>query len=170
MKPVIGKHKLTIIFIFLAVILDRISKILVATLLPEYMPVRVIGNFFRLIFIKNKGIAFGLFSTWEHSLKTPLLLILSLVALYFVIKLYLSSEQKKLIQISYGLILGGAFSNLYDRIIYGEVIDFLDFGIGNHRFPTFNIADSCITIGIILILAYSIFTRNTPDQQTDKQQ
>ena len=72
MKPVIGKHKLTIIFIFLAVILDRISKILVATLLPEYMPVRVIGNFFRLIFIKNKGIAFGLFSTWEHSLKTPL--------------------------------------------------------------------------------------------------
>ncbi|MBL01785.1 MAG: signal peptidase II [Chloroflexi bacterium] len=135
--------------------LDQISKYIVVQnlVLGESLPN---SGFFRLTHAQNTGTAFSLFQN-----QTDILTIVSFVAIVMIIFIYISIEKpSKYVYLSYGLLFGGAFGNLIDRVRLGYVTDFFDVGF----WPIFNIADSAITIGIILMLFnYLIFNNNNEE-------
>ena len=110
------------------------------------------GDFFRLTYIHNPGAAFGL------NMGSPLLhTAFSILALGILIYLYRSlAANERLLRLALSLVLGGAVGNIIDRLYLGEVVDFFDFGLGDLRWPIFNVADSCVTVGVLLLaLGYS---------------
>lgn len=131
------------------IVLDQATKIFIShTMRPE--GITVIKNVFEIIHARNKGAAFGLLR--DSSLGYPILVAVSLAAIGIIITLYrkLLPEQK-LTAISLALILAGAAGNLIDRLRLGEVIDFLNFHWYQHYWPTFNVADSSLCIGVGLL-------------------
>ena len=130
-------------------IIDQIVKTMVIFTLPK-TGVTVIKDLFYFNYLENTGAAFGLFSgnRW-------ILIIASILGLYAIIKYFLLDENiKKTEVIGYSLVIGGILGNLIDRIVYGHVIDFIDFRFGSYQFPLFNIADMCIVIGVAIILIW----------------
>lgn len=141
------KNKM-ILIVILGIILDRITKIIVKTKIGEGKIIKVIGNFFRITYLKNTGAAWSILEG-----KQILLILVSIVFLIFLIKVILKDERKTLTNtLAYSFILSGIIGNLIDRIIYRYVIDFLSFKIVNYYFPVFNIADMLIVIGVILFI------------------
>ena len=134
-------------------VLDRLSKwIIVKTIVLEDA-VPVVPGFFRFTHLENPGAAFSLFADSTSPFKTALLVSFSLAALGVVAYLlWRSRNDFNLNTISLSLILGGAVGNLWDRLADGMVTDFLDFYLGAHHWPPFNIADSAIVVGAILLL------------------
>ena len=132
----------------IVLILDQIIKLLVMKLLNENQIISVIPNFFSLTYVKNTGAAFSILEG-----KLSLLIIIS-VMFITIIHEYIKKEENipKILLISYGLILGGVFGNLLDRIIHQAVTDYLSFRLFNYYFPIFNLADICITCGILLLI------------------
>ena len=130
-----------------AVVLDQASKYAVAGTMVRGMPEPVIGDIFRLTYIHNRGAAFGL------NIGSPLLhTLVSIVALGAVLwLLWTCPRQARLLRFALTLVVGGALGNMIDRFRLGEVIDFLDVGIGALRWPIFNLADSFVTVGIVLL-------------------
>ena len=138
---------LTIVFL----VIDIVSKLLVSNLMVVNDSILVIKNFFYITYVKNTGAAWSIFSG-----ETLGLIIVSLIIISFII--YYISKNKpstKIEKIGYALILGGSLGNLLDRIIYGYVIDFLDFNIFGYDYPIFNLADSFIFVGVMLIIIYT---------------
>ena len=128
------------------VALDWVTKRWALTVLSQREPIDVIGDLVRFTFTRNTGVAFGLFA----DLHLPLGWV-SLAALVVVLWLaFRSGGADWLRSVSLGLILGGAVGNLIDRVRWGSVVDFIDVGIGELRWPVFNVADSAITIGVCL--------------------
>lgn len=145
----------------LTIILDQLTKYSIATSIPLYGRIEVIHGLLDIIHIRNSGIAFGLLKQFGSQYKEISLVLVSAVAL--VLLLYLIAQikkQEKLQMFSLSLILGGAIGNLIDRFCFGEVIDYIDVHWQNlYHWPAFNVADSAITIGIILMLADEIFIK-----------
>ena len=150
-----------IIYIPLVVIIDIISKLLVSNNLLLSKSVTIIPNFFYLTYAHNYG---GAWSIFENN--TLAITIISFIVIlgisYYVFK---NKVTRKIEIIGYSLLLGGAIGNLIDRIIYGYVIDFLDFYILGYDFPIFNIADIGIVTGIILLLISMILEVNNNDNK-----
>ncbi len=134
---------------FLVFICDQASKIIVVTHIKR--SIVVIPAFFNLVLLRNKGAAWGKFSEY------PLLLtILAASALTLLIIFFKKlSEGKRMNEIALSLLAGGIAGNLFDRLARGSVLDFLDFHIKNYSWPAFNIADSAITVSIILLIFLS---------------
>jgi signal peptidase II len=131
---------------------DQISKSLVKSTMTLYDVVPVIPGFFQLNYITNKGMAFGINLPVSISFFSGISLI---ITCFLVWILWCERKNNLLMRISLALILGGAIGNLIDRILFGEVVDFFDFMIGDFHWYIFNIADSAVTVGIILMLFYS---------------
>ena len=131
---------------------DQISKSLVKSTMPLYDVVPVIPGFFQLNYITNKGMAFGINLPVGISFFSGISLI---IICFLVWILWCERKNNLLMRISLALILGGAIGNLIDRILFGEVIDFFDFMVGDFHWYIFNIADSAVTVGIISMLFYS---------------
>ena len=146
---IINLSLIVLIFLF-----DRISKIYVIYLDKKFLGNEIFSSkFLNINLIWNEGIAFGLFSFGHNNLYNLLTIIISLIILtilYFVIK---SQGIKKY---SLLMILGGALGNLYDRIFYKAVPDFIDFHIGNFHWFIFNFADIFITIGVVFMILLEI--------------
>ncbi len=137
----------------LVVICDQWTKALVARAIPRYVVVPVIPHFFNLTDTRNPGAAFGLLSDSPAPWKTALLIAISLLLLLAVLVFLLKSRHlPRPTCVALGLILGGAASNLLDRLTRGQVLDFLDFYIGRYHWYTFNLADSAIVVGAGLLL------------------
>jgi len=136
----------------LILILDQITKVVVDRTMVLYQSIPVLGDFFRLTYIHNAGAAFGL------NIGSPLVhTVFSLAALGVLVWLWRTAPPGALL-LRYALVvvLGGAVGNIIDRVRLGKVIDFFDFGLGDLRWPVFNVADSAVTVGILLlIIAYS---------------
>ncbi len=147
----------------LTIIADQGSKIFVAKRMELGQSIPVLGNFFRITFIRNAGGAFGIFlgGGWFYLLASILAIILSFFYLRKMSAGHLWSR------ISLALILGGALGNLIDRVRYGMVIDFLDFGIGRLRWPVFNLADAAVTVGVAVFLLL-MFQKKAEDRGQDK--
>jgi signal peptidase II len=133
--------------------LDRISKWAIVHTIALEDAFSIIPGFFRLTHLENPGAAFSLFAESTSPLKTALLIAFSLAALVVVALLlwkdrYIFNSST----LSLSLILGGALGNLWDRLADGKVTDFLDFYIGVHHWPPFNVADSAIVVGALLLL------------------
>ena len=142
--------KLYVIALFFFII-DLISKQIISHVLLFQESVPVIKNFFYLTYTKNDGAA------WSILKNQRVLLLILTVFVLFIINQYLNKESfKKNEEIIYGMIIGGIIGNFFDRLIYGYVIDFLDFRIFGYNYPVFNLADSFIVIGIILLIIIEI--------------
>lgn len=141
------KYTLAIISLFL---IDRLFKILVVSYLKT--TVTLIPNMLSLTYVKNIGAAFSLMEG-----KTPLLIIISLIAFFFLYKELITRRgNRPIINLSYILILGGILGNFYDRLVLSYVIDYISVIIFNYYFPIFNFADMLIVIGV-LILIYGLW-------------
>lgn len=129
-------------------ILDQLLKIIVNHSMNLHQEIKVIPNFFSLYYVKNTGAAFSILEN-----NTSLLIILTVIFIILVDKLIKKEEKfSKLATLSLGLVMGGMFGNLIDRIIHHGVIDYLSFTIFKYNFPVFNLADIGITMGVFLLL------------------
>lgn len=149
-----------LILFFLA--LDQLSKALILRILPAYGKIEVIPGLFNLVQIHNRGAIFGFFSSTGSGAVHYLLTLASLAALGLVVYYFFKTPaSERILKASLSLILAGALGNLADRIFRGYVIDFLDCYISNWHWPSFNIADSCITSGAFLLLYTFLFKRSS---------
>ena len=140
-----------ITFTVIFLVVDIISKILISNLMYVGQSFQVINNFFNITYVRNTGAAWSILSD-----KTWLLIVVSLMIMLFIIfYIYKNRPKTNLEKISYSMILGGSIGNFLDRIIYGYVIDFFDFYIFGYDYPIFNLADSFILVGVILLMIYT---------------
>jgi signal peptidase II len=135
------------------VVLDRVTKWAIVQTITLDDAINVIPGLFRLTHLENTGAAFSLFADSTSPFKTMLLIAFSLGALAVVS--FLLWKERTIFNagtLALSLILGGAVGNLWDRLVDGKVTDFLDFYIGIHHWPPFNVADSAIVVGALLLL------------------
>lgn len=151
------RYGMLIIVVPAVVLLDQITKAIISHRLNLNQTIGVIAGFFNIVYIKNPGAAFGLFRGWG-ALRVVFLVIITLLALTIIIYLYRKTAEG-LLRFSFSLIAGGAIGNLIDRLRFGEVIDFLDFHIGNYHWPAFNVADSAITVGVFVAVVQLYFRK-----------
>lgn len=147
-------RKYHIIIAALVVLIDRMTKWLIAEKITLHDSVDVIPGLFRLTHVQNKGAAFGLFSESPSEFKVAMLILFSVAALAVVSALlWKNGNAMNATAIALSLVFGGALGNLWDRVAAGRVIDFLDFYLGSHHWPAFNVADSAIVVGALLLLS-----------------
>jgi signal peptidase II len=156
------KGRTPYLFLVAAVlVLDRWTKSLIQNRFDLNESAMVIDGFFNITYVRNTGVAFGIFSSVSTPAKSILLSVFTAIAAIVVVTYGLRSPAgNRLLQTALALILGGALGNLYDRIAYGYVVDFLEFYVGAYHWPSFNIADSAITVGVVL-LAFEIIRHET---------
>jgi signal peptidase II len=143
-------------------VLDQVSKAIIASHLLLGQPVPLLGDFVRLTLVHNTGAAFGLFP----GSRLPFILI-SILAIGVVLYLFARDAYHSLMnRVLLGCILGGAVGNLVDRIRWGRVVDFIDVGAGTLRWPVFNVADSAVTLGVIL-LAWNLARSSRPNSDLE---
>ena len=135
-------------------VLDQATKILIAGWLGEVGTAVTVTSFFNLVFVLNRGVSFGLFSS--GSPWGPWLLSAFTVAVVIVLVIWLIRTADRWLGIALGLIIGGALGNLIDRLSRGAVFDFLDFHVAGLHWPAFNVADSAITLGVGIVLYGSL--------------
>ena len=137
---------------------DQVTKAVVERSIPEHALITVVPGFFNFTNTKNPGIAFGLFSDSPAPWKTALLIAISGALLLTVLGIMWRSRQlERWTALGLALILGGALSNLFDRIRWGRVGDFLDFYFRGYHWPAFNLADSAIVVGAGLLVCQMVF-------------
>ena len=141
-------------FILLIFFIDRISKIYVISLDKKFLGSQIFSSkFLNINLIWNEGIAFGLLSLNQKSLYDFLTLFILLIIIIILIMLIRSNNIKKYFFI---MIFGGAIGNLYDRIFFKAVPDFIDFHIGDFHWFIFNVADIFISLGVILMIIFEL--------------
>jgi signal peptidase II len=129
------------------VAVDQATKLIASERLGPGASVPVLGDFIRLTLVHNTGAAFGLFP----GSRVPFIVV-SVLAIAVVLHLFFRETYRSVMnRILLGCILGGAIGNLIDRVRLGWVVDFIDIGFGTARWPVFNVADSAVTIGVILL-------------------
>lgn len=139
---------------------DQFTKTLIDRSITLQSSRSVIPGFFNLTHVRNRGAIFGFFSHSDSRILYVFLTLVSVAALGMVIYYFFKTPRsEKLMKISLSLILAGALGNLIDRLFRGHVIDFLDFYVKNWHWPSFNVADSCITAGAFLLIFILIFKR-----------
>ena len=145
-------------------LLDRWTKLLIQKRFDLNESISVIDGFFNITYVRNTGVAFGIFSSISSPAKAVLLSVFTAFAAVVVVTYSVRSPARnRLLQTALGLILGGALGNLYDRLAYGYVVDFLEFYAGSYHWPSFNVADSAISIGVGL-LAIEIIRSEAPNR------
>jgi signal peptidase II len=137
-----------------AILLDQGTKLAIAGSMKLYQSIQIMP-YFKLTYVHNKGAAFSFLSEaggWQRWFFAVLALVISIVIAVWLARL---KKHETLLAVALSLVLGGAIGNLIDRLAYGYVIDFLDVYYQTWHWPAFNIADSAITLGVILMLAES---------------
>ena len=148
------KNNISLIIIFFSIILfDQLTKILVIRNFQLYESILILP-FFNLTFVVNYGFAFGFLNNSSLNQIIVICVIFSIIA-YFLFLLFKTQDQ--FFRFSLILVLSGAVGNFIDRVIHGFVIDFIDIYLGSYHWPAFNIADSSITLGFILIMFNILF-------------
>ena len=143
------------------VIADIVTKaIAVAALVPRYVPRSVIGDWVQLRLVYNQGAAFGIS---VGSLSRPVFIVLTLVAVGILARMFRATADGDLVRTTaIAMVVGGAIGNLIDRLRSAQgVVDFLDVGVGTHRWPTFNVADMGVSVGALL-LALVLWKEDAP--------
>jgi signal peptidase II len=147
------KYKTLLLIIVGMVFLDQATKLYIDSNMELHQSIQVIKNFFQITYIRNSGAAFGILSGFKSPWLTLFFVLISVVAIGIIMFYYYKTpENQRLTLVSFALIMSGATGNFIDRVFYGEVIDFLYFHWYQHYWPAFNVADSCITIGVSLLL------------------
>ncbi len=157
MKPQHKKSGLAWLWLTaMVIIIDQLSKYWTVQSLGLYESYKVL-SFFHFTYVQNYGAAFSFLGNaggWQKYLFTSIALV---VSIYLVYLLHSNKSEKRWQNIAFALILAGALGNVIDRIIFGYVVDFLDFNLGFYRWPTFNVADTSICIGAVMIILEPFF-------------
>jgi len=156
MKKETTKYFLLGIVTFFVVTLDQITKAVIERTLSLHDTITVIPGILSIWYVRNPGAAFGVMSNLPDSVRFFFLVGVSSIAMILIVYLFIQGERGRTrYLLSLAFIFSGAIGNLIDRVLMGEVRDFIDLYIGIHHWPTFNLADSAITIGLVF-LAYEI--------------
>ncbi|MBN8531166.1 MAG: lipoprotein signal peptidase [Alphaproteobacteria bacterium] len=140
--------------------MDQISKLLVLhdSSIPE-QPLEI-TYFFNLVLVWNRGVSFGLFA---HNAEAARWMLVAVgLGLSAMVAVWLWRSAARLTSVATGLVLGGALGNILDRLLYGAVVDFLDFHLDAWHWPAFNIADSAICVGVCLLIIESFLPKKNP--------
>jgi signal peptidase II len=151
-----------IILVVLILLADRVSKSAIASQFDLGQPAPVVDGVFNITYVQNTGVAFGILSSFSSPVKVLFLCLVAAIAAIVVIIYSLRNDARnRLLQGALALVLAGALGNLYDRMRYGYVIDFLEFHARGYYWPSFNVADTSISIGVVL-LAWEMFRNEAP--------
>jgi signal peptidase II len=151
-----------LILVILLLLTDRVSKSAIVSRFELGQPVPIIDGTFNITYVQNTGVAFGILSSFSSPAKVIFLCLVAGIAAVVVIAYSLRNESRnRLLQGALALVLAGALGNLYDRIQYGYVIDFLEFHARGYFWPSFNVADTSISIGVML-LVWEMFRNEAP--------
>jgi signal peptidase II len=151
------KNISNLIIILIVFFLDRISKYIILKLSQPLGELSVsVTSFLNFNLIWNKGVAFGFFSLEQDLYYNLLTMIIIAVTLIII---WLASRSQRLEKISYLMIIGGSFGNIFDRLYYSSVLDFIDISINNFHWFIFNVADIFITLGVILLIILEFFNK-----------
>ncbi len=142
------------------ILLDQITKVAVQKRFQLHESIVVIEGFFSLTYILNPGAAFGFLANQGATFRMIFFGVVSVIALILLGLFFRdTAEDDTLALMAISLLFGGAIGNMIDRVRLGEVVDFLDFYIGEHHWPAFNVADSAITVGISLMMLHIFFQK-----------
>lgn len=147
-----------LVLISTIIIVDQLTKGIIQQkfYLGESIP--IIKGLFNFTYVRNPGAAFGMFGLSSDIIRVPLFFVVPVIACFWLAYLVWKTRNTNFIHcLSYSLILAGAVGNLIDRFSMNYVVDFLDFFLGNHHFPAFNVADSSITIAAIILILEMIY-------------
>ena len=139
------------------IIADQSSKWWILEKIMQPPQIINVNEYFNLVLAWNNGISFGLFNN-DNEINALIISLIAIVIIIFLIRLLSKSETKKL-SIGLGMIIGGAIGNVIDRSLYGAVMDFLDVHINVYHWPAFNVADSGITVGALILVFDSLFAQ-----------
>jgi signal peptidase II len=159
MPRILGWFSLSAVLI----VFDYVTKVAV---LQSFAPgeSRALAPFFNLVLVFNKGAAFSFLATaqgWQTFFFAAIAVVASIVIGVLIVR----NKNQTLFCTGLALILGGALGNLYDRLVYGHVVDFLDFHAAGWHFPAFNVADSAITVGAGILILESFMHREAPSEK-----
>jgi signal peptidase II len=140
-------------------VLDQVTKYLVGKHIRMYEVITVIPGFFNLTHVRNRGAAFSLFSTMPGGFRSIFFIAITLAAVAALAVLIRKTHERLLI-VAFSLIAGGAVGNLIDRIRFGEVVDFIQWYVKSYYWPSFNVADSAISIGVGLLAIDMLFQKH----------
>ncbi len=146
-----------VLFVIFVVVLDQYTKLLIVANFAEGDVRTVLDGFFNLTLTYNPGVAFGVMRQMDPSIRQIVLAVTTSVAMIFVFYLLLKDYRSDgIAQFALAFIVGGAIGNVFDRIRIGHVVDFLQFYVKDYYWPSFNLADSAVFLGVAIILLKSL--------------
>jgi signal peptidase II len=158
--------RVAVLIALLVIVLDQLTKSIVERSMTLYETIPIVPGFFSLTYVRNTGAAFGLLSGAPAGLRIPLFVLVTVAALWALVSyLRAAPAHRRVLVWALGGILGGAVGNFICRMRYGEVVDFFHLHWGEWSWPMFNIADSAITVGVVIVLLES-FRRDEPEPVT----
>ena len=156
----IKRHILFIAVSAAVIAADQAAKWVILNLVPLHESIAVIPGFLNIVHFRNPGGAFGLFAEQSGFALGMVFFIITLVALGLIIYLYRQTPAaESLLAAGLAFVFGGAVGNLIDRLRFGNVVDFIDVYVKDYHWPAFNIADSAITLGVVIFAFYVIFRK-----------
>ena len=150
----------------LVLILDQVTKYLVEKHVRLYETITVVPGFFNLTHVRNKGAAFGILANVPGIWRSLFFITVTIIAVA-VIGFLIRTTKERLHIIAFSLIAGGAVGNLVDRLRYSEVVDFIQWYVKNYYWPSFNIADSAISAGVVLLVIDMLLGSSTKSQMSN---
>jgi len=150
------------VLVLIAFVLDRATKVLVMQTMAVGQSIEVIPGFFSLTHVLNRGAAFGLLADqgpWHDVFLVVVAIVATVVLGWLFWQLDASLRWQRA---AAAAVMAGALGNLYDRVVYGSVVDFLDVFVGDWHWPAFNVADSCITVGVVVLVIASFRDADVP--------
>lgn len=155
------RYRLALVVSAAVVVLDLATKALVEARIPLHHAVPVVDGLFSLVHVRNTGAAFSLLAEAPAALRVPLFVAIAVAAVAAVLALLRKlDDRQRLLTAALALVLGGAIGNLVDRLRYGAVVDFLLVYWRDWHWPAFNVADSAISIGVVVLLWTMTFGRD----------
>lgn len=148
------KKDMWMIIVLGMLLLDQVTKYLVVASIGSNYEIEVISDLFYLANVQNRGAAWGILQD-GRVLFISITLVVVCGILYFM-----KNMRKRYVRFALAVVLGGTLGNFLDRVFRGYVVDFLDFYIGGYHFPTFNVADVCITVGVIVLMYFVLIDKD----------
>lgn len=153
----------SLIITLVCVLVDQIIKLIISGTMGLGGSISIIPDFFSVSYVENDGAAWSIFSG-----NRIFLILISVFALILIYNYFFKIKNIKTVEfISYSVLIGGIIGNLWDRLKYGKVIDYLDFKIFGYNFPVFNFADICIVISVILLLIDALIDKGEKDAKNN---
>lgn len=157
-KPLYASRLCALGLIVLVVALDYVSKLVVLAYFEQQAQPLELTSFLRVVLVYNRGVSFGMFAAYDA--RIILIILQSVIAL--CVAVWCWRTVCKLSRYATALVVGGALGNVYDRIVYGAVVDFIDFHAMGYHYPAFNVADSSIFLGVCGLLIASFIQPKQP--------